>query len=310
MQVNPIRRIFRNGPPGAQLRLLALLVQENSGEAKAIMRELRKGLSETPEVARILRRQRPDGTWPVDAPTPDTKGAAGQLVLLGLLENLHALVHLGAHRNWPDVTRGLRALLERQRPDGRFALLYHHHASIGRLLMTLGQRNAPPVHRAAHWIAERQREDGGWLHPEMAGRRVRPPSCLWTTAEVLAFIARYPSYRIKQRLPRAAEYLLEHALEANSTTLLPDAGAWDVLAEGSQGQRLFQGGTLKVLDGLSLAGSNPSNTTFKKLYTWLLDQQLDNGHFPRVAGRDREGDAWVTVRALEVIHRVETTRPV
>jgi hypothetical protein len=66
---------------------------------------------------------------------------------------------------------------------------------------------------------------------------------------------------------------------------------------------------LKVLDGLTLAGFNPSHSVFKKLYTWLLEQQLEGGYYPRISGRDIKGDPLVTVRALEVIYRVETTRP-
>ena len=61
--------------------------------------------------------------------------------------------------------------------------------------------------------------------------------------------------------------------------------------------------------GLARAGFNPSDSVFKKLYNWLLDQQLDNGLFPRGPGRDEQGDPLVTVRALEVIQSIETTRP-
>ena len=308
LKVNPIPRIFRRGEPGAQLQLLTVLAPEMSDEGAVLRRDLRRVAADSPTVVRIRKRQRSDGTWAV-ADTGGPEGSARQLTLIGLLENLHALAVLGAHRNWPDVGRGLRALLAFQQPDGRFPLLYHHHASIGRLLMAFGQRSTPQLHKTAHWIAQRQRDDGGWLHPHMAGRRTKPLSCIWTTAEVLAFLGRYRTSRIKEGLPRAGEFLLSHALEPNATTLLPEAGAWSVLEQGSYGLHLFHGGTLKVLDGLSLAGFHPSQATFKKLYVWLLDQQLENGYFPRAAGRDKLGDPWVTVRVLEVVKRVEATRP-
>ncbi len=308
LPVNPIPSILSRGPVGVQLRLLDLLAADDYDKVDSVRRQLRWSASSSPEAARILKHQREDGTWPVEAPG-QPEGAVKQLTLLGLLENLHALADLGGHRRWPGVEKGLRALLGFQHEDGRFPLLYHHHACIGRMLIALGLGVNPAVHRAAHWILERQREDGGWLHPQMAGKRAKPPSCIWTTAEVLAFIARYPTLRVKERLRQAGEFLLEHALQPNTTTLLPDAGTWDVLEEGSRGAQLFRGGTLKVLDGLSLAGFNPSHTVFKKLYTWLLEQQLDGGYFPRITGHDGWGDPLVTVRALEIIHRVETTRP-
>ncbi len=308
LPVNPIPIIFHRGPVGVRLRLLNLLAAGSDGEADAVIRELRRAASDSPETARILQRQRKDGTLPVET-SGQPEGAVMQPVVLGLLENLHALVDLGGRRGWPGVGRGLRALLRFQHEDGRFPLSSHHHACIGRLLMALGLGRNPAVHRAAHWILERQREDGGWLHPGMAGKRRNPPSCIWTTAEVLAFIARYPTMRIKERLQQAGEFLLEHALQPNTTTLLPDAVTWNVLEEGSRGVQLFHGGTLKVLDGLTLAGFNPSHSVFKKLYTWLLEQQLEGGYYPRISGRDATGDPLVTVRALEVIYRVETTRP-
>jgi len=284
------------------------LLSVGDEEKEAIVRQLRWSASSSPEVARILKRQRDAGSWPVEV-SGQPKGAAKQLVLLTLLENLHALASLGGNRGWPGVRKGLRAIFRFQHEDGRFPLPYHHHACIGRLLIALGLGRNPAVHRAAHWILERQREDGGWLYPRMAGRRQHPPSCIWTTAEVLAFISRYPTLRVKQRMQKAGEFLLAHALQPNTTTLLPDAGAWDVLEEGSRGVQLFHGGTLKVLDGLTLAGFNPSYPVFKKLYTWLLEQQLEDGYYPRATGRDTRGDPLVTVRVLEVIYRVETTRP-
>lgn len=304
-----ISAVLKRGPEGARLRLLDLLVSKWTPLLKGVRRELRKEAGNSPAIQRILRTQIKDGTWAVKAPAEPT-GAHNQMVLVGLLERLFALAESGAQRGWPQVTLSIRALISLQQPDGRFPLLYHHHAAIGSLLISYGLVRNPAVHKAAHWILERQRDDGGWLHPHMAGKGKSPPSCLWTTAEVMAFLARYPTMRIKPKLQTAGEFLLQNALEANSTTLLPDAGAWNVLRSGSRGTQVFQGGTLKVLDSLSRAGFSPAHKTFKKLYRWLLEQQLPNGLFPGIAGRDDSGDSMVTVRALELIQRVESGRPV
>ena len=45
------------------------------------------------------------------------------------------------------------------------------------------------------------------------------------------------------------------------------------------------------------------------LYTWLKEQQLPNGLFSAVAGRDETGDPLVTVRAMGVIKQIESSRP-
>lgn len=288
--------------------MLELLVTEWTPRLATLRRELRWDARHGQAIRRTLREQQEDGTWPVKAPR-EPAGAYRQLVLVMLVEKLHSLMNLGGRRSWPEARDAIRALLGFQQPDGRFPLMYHHHAAIGSLMISLGLGRNPAVHKAAHWILERQREDGGWLHPHMAGRGKAPRSCLWTTAEVLAFLGRYPTMRVKAKFQAAGEFLLQHALEANTTSLLPDAATWDFLQTGSRGVQLFQGGTLKVLDGLSLAGFNPAHRTFKKLYQWLLEQQLPSGLFPRVAGRDEKGDALVTARALDVIRRVEVGRP-
>ena len=137
--------------------------------------------------------------------------------------------------------------------------------------MAVGMARSPAIHRAAHWIAERQREDGGWLHPHMTTRRKQ--SCIWTTVEVLAFLAQYRTTTIKAGMGNATEFVLTHALQPGTTTLLPGVETWDHLAVGVSGEGLFMGGTLKALEGLSRAGVTPADSRFKKLYTWLLEQQ-------------------------------------
>ena len=309
LPVNPIPTLLRQAHAALTLRVLALLCDDFRSRDYTLFKELNQAAYHSPAVTKIIKHQRDDGTWPTKA-AGQGEEITKQLVLIELLENLRALAILGGSKRWPSVQKGMTALLGFQHEDGRFPLLYHHHAAIGSLLIELGLIRNPAVHKAAHWILERQREDGGWLHPQMAAKTKHPASCIWTTAEVLNFLTRYQTLRIKERLERAGEFRLGRALQPNTTTLLPEAGAWNVLSTSTQGVRMFQGGTLKVLEGLAPAGFNPSHSGFKKLYDWLIDQQLENGYFPRIAGMDNEGDAWVTVRALGVIRRIETTRPV
>ena len=43
---------------------------------------------------------------------------------------------------------------------------------------------------------------------------------------------------------------------------------------------MFAGGTLKILEILVKAGYNPSDSRFKKLYEWIISNQMDSGMFP------------------------------
>ena len=81
-----------------------------------------------------------------------------------------------------------------------------------------------------------------------------------TTVEVLDFLTRYPTVKIKAGLRAAGEFLLQHAMEPNTPTLLPDPQACDTLDIGSRGLQPLPGGTLRVLAVLSRAGLNPSDS--------------------------------------------------
>ena len=65
---------------------------------------------------------------------------------------------------------------------------------------------------------------------------------------------------------------------------------------------------MKVLELLSLSGYNCSNNEYNKLYKWLLEQQLEDGFFPRAATDLHIADTLTTIRALTVIKRTENNR--
>ncbi|MCK4577492.1 MAG: terpene cyclase/mutase family protein [Candidatus Marinimicrobia bacterium] len=303
-----IPKLFKRAHPGVQIRLFKLLSSTTDLRLRPVLNDLRKLAHDSRQVHAILKRQLSDGSWgtgePGKAPSRNR-----QLLLLAHVQTLRALADLGGTRKWHEVKRALKVLLDYQDAEGRFPLPYHHQAAIGALMLDLGLIRNPAVHRLAHWLAERQRTDGGWMHVQVRTGADKGKSCIWTTAEVLNFLSRYPTMRIKEFLKPAGEFLLANALHPNHTTLLPDAHNWNILATGHRDVQLFQGGTLKVLAGLSQAGFNPGNPQFKKLYTWLLEQQLTNGLFPAAAGQDQRGDEWVTVKVLEVVKTVESSRP-
>jgi hypothetical protein len=104
-------------------------------------------------------------------------------------------------------------------------------------------------------------------------------------------------------LTNALEYVQSNRLGVGLSPLLPDIQAWDHLHTGSQGLNVIQGGTLRVLEARALLGLKLDRPA-RKMFNWLQDQQLPNGHWPAIAGRDKHGDEWVTLRVLKLYRQV------
>jgi hypothetical protein len=198
-----------------------------------------------------------------------------------------------------------------QNDDGRFPMYYHHHAHALRILLKLGITGNRLIDRGINWVIKRQRDDGGWIHRGNVptGKSIdKIPSCIWTTAEIAALLSEKSGFKKSESLQRACEFLLSNIEKDNLSTLLPDANAWNQFSITSNSNSMFAGGTLKVLEILLSAGYNPSKPQFKKIYKWFLDQQMDDGMFPMVAGKNPIANEAVSVRAMALIRAIESTR--
>ncbi|NOZ08238.1 MAG: hypothetical protein GXO91_05100 [FCB group bacterium] len=220
------------------------------------------------------------------------------------LHRMHRIMELGGTTHLPPVKSEIVKLMKFQAEDGRFPLLYHHHAHACWILLKLGMEGNRLLDKGIHWILERQRGDGGWLHRSMTPKGKKyddAESCIWTTAEVLQLLSCRKSIRKSDQAGRACEFLLERLLQRNKTALFPTVEAWDHLAIGSKGDSIFSGGTLKVMEAVTRCGYDRKDQRLNKLYKWLLSIQLEGGYFPRIAGKFPVADSMVTVRALAVI---------
>ena len=95
----------------------------------------------------------------------------------------------------------------------------------------------------------------------------------------------------------------------NKSIFFSNVNTWDKLSIGSGDDSMFYGGTLKVIETAERFGYHPGNRQFKKLYDWLLGQEMDAGYFPKNADKMPLKDENVTARALILIWNVESSRP-
>ena len=228
------------------------------------------------------------------------------------LQRIHLIANFGATSYLNPVKDEIIKLFEFQNQDGRFPLYYQHNAHACNQLIRLGMEGNVNIDKCANWLIKRQRNDGGWIHKNnlVSGKSLsNTKSCIWTTAEIALFLSKRSLFRQSEANKKACSFLLRNILKPNqASTLLSNEDSWDQLHISSDPKYMFAGGTLKVLEILSLIGYNCSNKVYKKLYQWLLDQQLENGFFPRKVSKLKIADTLTTIKALELIRNTESHR--
>jgi len=228
------------------------------------------------------------------------------------LQRIHIIADFGATNYLNPVKEEIIKLLEFQNDDGRFPLYYQHNAHACLQLIKLGMEGNVMIDKCIKWVVKRQRDDGGWLHKNNTNSKSKAgssKSCIWTTAEIALLLSKRSLFRNSNANKKACEFLLNNLLKENSSsTLLTSEDSWNQLYISSDTQYMFSGGTLKVLELLSLSGYNCSNKDYNRLYKWLLSQQLDSGFFPRTVSDLHIPDTLATIRALTVIKRTENKR--
>lgn len=62
---------------------------------------------------------------------------------------------------------------------------------------------------------------------------------------------------------------------------------------------------MRFIEALAPFAELHSHPNFKKAVNWMLNQQLDNGLFPAIAGKSKEGDYAVTLRFLTALKEMD-----
>jgi hypothetical protein len=187
---------------------------------------------ESPEVARLVRRQLPNGAWRYPSPRRTLRSAENY----SLLETFRALGELiekhGLHKGHPAIRLASRYVLDHQSVDGDIRGIYGNQyspdytAGFLELLTKAGLASDPQVQRGYRWLLSIRQDDGGWAIPlRTAGKNFKPttlrartihpisrkPSSHLVTGVVLRAFAAHPRFR-SAPAARAAGALLASRL--------------------------------------------------------------------------------------------------
>ena len=228
-----------------------------------------------------------------------------QMRFYNQLQKVHQLVNLGATDYLNVIKEQIIQLMNFQDVNGRFPMNYHHHAHACNLLIDLGLGGNKLIDKSINWILTRQREDGGWIHRNNLPKGVKydiASSCIWTTAEIARLLSKRNIFKNSKNLVMAKNFLFNNYLKSNRSSLMPKSDAWECLSINHTSEHMFAGGTLKILE-ISLDSNIEDVKKIKKMITWLLDQQMDNGLFPKIANKYPVSDILVTNRVLYVLKK-------
>ena len=304
LKADPVPYLLEKAPPHIRYHVLTKLFgwSDEDGELDELLRECWG----VPEFRRIISGLNDDGLWEPKEQFSSEQRQFG-IQFLTQVQRLHELLDLGGSREVDEIQQGIVALMKMQHSDGKFPLFFQHQGYALWVLMKYGMQGNPFVDRGLRWLLRRQREDSGWLHTVQipSGEdKEEYPSCIWTTCHALWPLVYHNVYVKDNRTIAGVRFLLEHFLQKNHTNFFNSPDAWDYLYIGHDDNGPFRGGTLKMLEIAVEAGFDISNKVVKKASHWIRDQQLGNGLFPAVAGRDEEGDFMVTVRALNMLRKL------
>jgi len=304
LETDPLPLLLHESPIHVRYHALTRLL--NLPSDTSTVQSTREIALKESDMAKIIRQQTSGGVWPPSTKfTQEAHKVGAQF--LSQVQHLHQAYDLGATREDQFVKQGIVALLKMQLGDGKFPLFFQHQGYALKILLDYGMQGNPFVELGLRWLFKRQRPDGGWLHPVQVPRGKNAKdvdSCIWTTLHAVWPMPGHTRNSRDARTRKAVEYVLDHFLEANHTGFLDSPDAWDYLYIGHDDLSAFRGGTLKMLEIASGTGFTRDHPVINKATRWLREQQLENGLFPAISGKDTNGDFMVTLRSALVLKQL------
>jgi len=129
-----------------------------------------------PPRVKLLRTQRPDGTWPISKARKMAEDAGPGPPIgwtyITMLRNLQLLEDMYTDRSEGHISAALERILSWQTAEGYIPgpehdifPLPHYNAYAVRNLFIYGMGDDPRVRKLADWLLSMQRHDGGWSMP-------------------------------------------------------------------------------------------------------------------------------------------------
>ena len=287
------------------------------------------------EARRLLRGQRPDGSWAV--PATAAKYPDVNYCLAETFRRLRALVgKYEFDRTHNAVERAAEYVFSCQTPEGCFrGMLCDQYAPyydglFTELLTRAGYGGDLRVEKTISWLLAQRQGDGGWAHPMLAAgigwreqsylssHHAEPvpfdpgkPSSHSVTGMAIRALTCYPNHRHDAVAIKAGEFLASRFFQADTYSSYRSPESWLRLQ-----YPFWWNSLLMALDSLRLMGFKADHPQVRLGLEWLAEHQSPDGlwetNYSRGAKRidsdkAREDRLWVSLAVCRVLARFYAT---
>jgi len=303
LKIDPLPQILENGSPAVKYLATKYFYPSNQQKLNLLKNKIKQNQNRN----KLLQEMDEDGHWEPDENYSIEKKKKA-IAFQKQLQNLTQLLYLGADNESESIKKALIRLIKYQKQDGKFPLSLAHHGYALWLLAQYGLATNPIVERGYRWLVKRQREDGGWISSIMktsADLSDNTSSCLWTTVIITQAFSNHTRLKNSNTTKKAADFLTDHFLYKNHTSLFPEKEAWDYLYTDHTEKGMFRGGMLRYCEALAPLKHIQDNDSLQEGINYLSSSQLDNGLFPAKINSDTTGDYHVTFRVLKLLDQLQ-----
>ena len=313
LSVNPVPTLLAREDAALRYFVRRDLLGEAAGPVEVLW--------EAPAAARLVHKQRADGSWRYGGKSynPET---GTQYDLLETYRNLRLLVEMyGFHRDHPALRGAAEYVLTYQTEEGDIRgiignqYMPYYHGAILELLIKAGYGGDARVERGLDWLLSMRQDDGGWIVPTQAVPSKERISAFWlgepippdrerphahlTTGMALRALAAHPAYRQRPEVITAGEALKSRFFQADKYNDRKAPSYWLKFQHPFWWTNL-----LTALDTLSHLGFERQDEDVARGLDWFLDHQEKDGLWETGYGAGKRADEnrhWVGLAACRVL---------